>query len=205
MGLTKKGIAFPSGLVAGQKLSFLLKSLTLGTVGVESFDALPIPFRCVATDIGTGEKVVLSDGSLAEAIRASMSLPAVFSPVPRGSRLLVDGGLVENLPVAEAEAMGAEVVVAVDVSSDKFDPEKLKSFGGVLSRTIEPPDPAERLGGPPEGERRRQAEGRATSPRWTSPAPPTSWRAARRRRAPSRRSCRRSPSPRRSTGRFARG
>ena len=139
MGLTKKGIAFPSGLVAGQKLSFLLKSLTLGTVGVESFDALPIPFRCVATDIATGEKVVLSDGSLAEAIRASMSLPAVFSPVPRGSRLLVDGGLVENLPVAEAEAMGAQVVVAVDVSSDKLDPEKLMSFGGVLSRTISLP------------------------------------------------------------------
>ncbi|MBK9374255.1 MAG: patatin-like phospholipase family protein [Holophagales bacterium] len=139
MGLTKKGIAFPSGLVAGQKLSFLLKSLTLGTVGVESFDALPIPFRCVATDITTGEKVVLSDGSLAEAIRASMSLPAVFSPVPRGSRLLVDGGLVENLPVAEAEAMGAQVVVAVDVSSDKLDPEKLLSFGGVLSRTISLP------------------------------------------------------------------
>ncbi len=139
MGLTKKGIAFPSGLVAGQKLSFLLKSLTLGTVGVESFDDLPIPFRCVATDITTGEKVVLSDGSLAEAIRASMSLPGVFSPVPRGARLLVDGGLVENLPVAEAEAMGADVVVAVDVSSDKLDPEKLKSFGGILSRTISLP------------------------------------------------------------------
>jgi NTE family protein len=139
MGLTKKGIAFPSGLVAGQKLSFLLKSLTLGTVGVESFDALPIPFRCVATDLATGEKVVLADGSLAEAIRASMSLPAVFSPVERGDRLLVDGGLVENLPVAEAEAMGADVVVAVDVSSDKLDPERLKSFGGVLSRTISLP------------------------------------------------------------------
>ena len=148
MGLTRKGIAFPSGLIAGQKLGFLLKSLTLGTVGVASFDALPIPFRCVATDIATGEKVVLSDGSLAEAIRASMSIPAVFSPVPRGGRLLVDGGLVENLPVAEAEAMGAEVVVAVDVSSDKFDPEKLKSFGGVLSRMVEPPDQAERLEGP---------------------------------------------------------
>jgi NTE family protein len=63
-----------------------------------------------------------------------MSIPGVFSPVPRGARLLVDGGLVENLPVAEAKEMGADVVVAVDVSSDKFDPEKLKSFGGVLSR-----------------------------------------------------------------------
>jgi len=134
MGLTRKGVAFPSGLIAGQKLGFLLKALTLGTVGIESFDELPVPFRCVATDIGTGEKVVLSDGSLAEAIRASMSIPGVFSPVPRGARLLVDGGLVENLPVAEAREMGAEVVVAVDVSSDKFDPEKLKSFGGVLSR-----------------------------------------------------------------------
>lgn len=134
MGLTRKGVAFPSGLIAGQKLGFLLKSLTLGTVGIESFDELPVPFRCVATDIGTGEKVVLSDGSLAEAIRASMSIPGIFSPVPRGTRLLVDGGLVENLPVAEAKEMGADVVVAVDVSSDKFDPDKLKSFGGVLSR-----------------------------------------------------------------------
>ncbi|MBK9089536.1 MAG: patatin-like phospholipase family protein [Holophagales bacterium] len=134
MGLTRKGIAFPSGLIAGQKLGFLLKTLTLGTIGIESFDELAIPFRCVATDIGTGKKVVLSDGSLAEAIRASMSIPGVFSPVPRGERLLVDGGLVENLPVAEAKAMGAEVVVAVDVSSDKFDPAKLRSFGGVLSR-----------------------------------------------------------------------
>lgn len=134
MGLTRKGIAFPSGLIAGQKLGFLLKALTLGTVGIESFDELPIPFRCVATDIGTGEKVVLSDGSLAEAIRASMSIPGVFSPVPRGARLLVDGGLVENLPVSEAESMGADVIVAVDVSSDKFDLDKLKSFGGVLSR-----------------------------------------------------------------------
>jgi NTE family protein len=134
MGLTKRGIAFPSGLIAGQKLGFLLKSLTLGTVGAASFDDLPIPFRCVATDIATGEKVVLSDGSLAEAIRASMSIPGVFSPVPRGSRLLVDGGLVENLPVAEARDLGADIVIAVDVSSDKFDPERLKSFGGVLSR-----------------------------------------------------------------------
>ena len=134
MGLTKKGIAFPSGLIAGQKLGFLLKSLTLGTVGTERFDDLPIPFRCVATDIATGEKVVLADGSLAEAIRASMSIPGVFSPVPRGARLLVDGGLVENLPAAEVREMGADVVIAVDVSSGKFDPERLKSFGGVLSR-----------------------------------------------------------------------
>ena len=58
MGLTRKGIAFPSGLIAGQKLGFLLKALTLGTVGTESFDELPIPFRCAATDIATGEKVV---------------------------------------------------------------------------------------------------------------------------------------------------
>ncbi|MCC6132881.1 MAG: patatin-like phospholipase family protein [Acidobacteria bacterium] len=139
MGITKRGIAFPSGLVAGQKLAFLLKMVTLGTVGVPDFDHLPIPFRCVATDIGTGEKVVLSDGSLAEAIRASMSLPAVFSPVERGGRLLVDGGLVDNLPVGEAEAMGAQVLIAVDVSSEAVDPEKLKSFGGILGRTISLP------------------------------------------------------------------
>ena len=80
-----------------------------------------------------------------------MSIPGVFSPVPRGARLLVDGGLVENLPVAEAEAMGADVVVAVDVSSDKFDPEKLKSFGGVLSRMTNLPIKAERGESPAAG------------------------------------------------------
>jgi len=139
MGLTRRGVAFPSGLVAGQKLNFLLKSLTLGSVAAADFDALPIPFRCVSTDIGSGEKVVHHDGSLAEAIRASMSLPAIFSPVEKGGRLLVDGGLVDNLPVAEAEAMGAELIVAVDVSSETVDPEKLKSFGGILNRTISLP------------------------------------------------------------------
>ena len=139
MGITKKGIAFPSGLVAGQKMAFLLKAVTLGTVGVPDFDHLPIPFRCVATDIATGGKVVLEGGSLAEAIRASMSLPAVFSPVKLGDRLLVDGGLVDNLPVGEAEAMGAQLLVAVDVSSRAVDPEKLKSFGGILGRTISLP------------------------------------------------------------------
>ncbi len=139
MGLTRDGIAFPSGLIAGQKLGFLLKSLTLGTVGIDRFDDLPIPFRCVATDIASGEKVVLEEGSLAEAMRASMSIPGVFSPVPRGARLLVDGGLVENLPVGEALAMGADVVVAVDVSSDKFDPARLRSIGGVLSRATSLP------------------------------------------------------------------
>ena len=76
-----------------------------------------------------------------------MSIPGVFSPVPRGSRLLVDGGLVENLPVAEARAMGADIVIAVDVSSDKFDPERLKSFGGVLSRMTNLPITQERLAG----------------------------------------------------------
>lgn len=139
MGLTRRGVAFPSGLVAGQKLNFLLKSLTLGSIAAPDFDSLPIPFRCVSTDIGTGEKVVHRDGSLAEAIRASMSLPAVFSPVEKGGRLLVDGGLVDNLPVAEAEAMGAERIVAVDVSSEKVDPERLKSFGGILNRTLSLP------------------------------------------------------------------
>ncbi len=135
MGLSAKGISFPSGLIAGQKLGFLLKTLTLGTVGVSRFDDLPLPFRCVATDIATGEKVVLSDGSLAEAIRASMSIPGVFSPVPRGERLLVDGGLVENLPVSEAEEMGAEVVVAVDISTPLAKRDDIKGFLGVLGQT----------------------------------------------------------------------
>ena len=84
---------------------------------MQDFDDLAIPFRAVAGDIATGEAVVLGSGSLARSIRASMSIPAVLSPIEIDGRLLVDGGIAMNLPVDVAREMGADVVIAVDISS----------------------------------------------------------------------------------------
>ena len=84
---------------------------------VHDFDQLRIPFRAVAADIVTGEEVVLSKGDLATAIRASMSIPAVLAPVEIDGRLLVDGGVAANLPIDAVRAMGADIVIAVNVGS----------------------------------------------------------------------------------------
>lgn len=117
IGVKNGKIALPKGLIAGQKLGFLLKSLTLHTTDIDEFDHLPIPFRAIAADIETGEMVVLSRGNFAEALRASMSIPGVFSPVEIDGRLLVDGGIARNLPVDVVKQMGADVVIAVDIGS----------------------------------------------------------------------------------------
>jgi len=107
----------PTGLVEGQKLNFILRSLTLTSAGVAHIEDLPLPFRAVATDIATGEAVVFDKGELAIAQRASMSIPAAFSPVEVDGRLLVDGFVANNLPIDVAQGMGAEAVIAVDVST----------------------------------------------------------------------------------------
>jgi NTE family protein len=117
LGLKGGRVVLPRGLIAGQKIGFLLQSITLRSAAIDDFDRLPIPFRAVATDLGSGTMVVLSRGDLAEALRASMSLPGTLAPVEMDGRLLVDGGLVRNLPVDVARGMGADVVIAVDVST----------------------------------------------------------------------------------------
>lgn len=101
-----------SGLSDGKKLLEETRKL----IGVKNFYELALPFRAVATDLNTGAEVVLSTGNLLEAMRASLSIPGVFSPVWVGKRLLVDGGLVNPVPVNVARAMGAQIVIAVDVS-----------------------------------------------------------------------------------------
>jgi NTE family protein len=126
----------PTGLVTGQKLDFLLAKLTAHTAGLGSFDELPIPFRAVAADLESGEMVVLSDGDLATALRASMSVPGAFAPVRHDGRVLVDGGIVRNLPVDVVRAMGADVVIAVDVGMDTVPKERLSSLAGVLGQII---------------------------------------------------------------------
>ena len=114
-GLNDGEFELPIGLVQGQVIDMIISRETLRASQVDNFDQLAIPFRAVAGDIVTGEAVVLSSGSLARAIRASMSIPAALSPIEIDGRLLVDGGIAMNLPVDVARDMGADVVIAVDI------------------------------------------------------------------------------------------
>lgn len=120
LGFTRRGgLRLPAGALPDQRVNrTLIRELAgpnLAAGGV--FARLPVPFRAVALDIRSGERVVLAQGDLARAVRASMSVPIAFAPVPWGERLLVDGGLVDNVPVDVAREMGAARVVAVDVTS----------------------------------------------------------------------------------------
>jgi NTE family protein len=125
MGFKGRRLVLPRGLVAGQKIGVLLQTLALPAAGIDDFDRLAIPFRAVATDIGTGDMVVLAHGSLPQAMRASMSIPGVVAPIEIDGRMLVDGGLVRNLPVDVVRAMGADVVIAVDVSTPLLEPHQV--------------------------------------------------------------------------------
>jgi NTE family protein len=117
LGLKGGKLLYPRGLIQGQKLNQMLRLQTLPVSSVERFDDLPIPFRAVAADIETGETVVLDHGDLATAMRASMSAPGVFEPVEIDRRVLVDGGLAENLPADIARAMHVDVLIVSDVSA----------------------------------------------------------------------------------------
>jgi len=126
----------PRGLIQGQKLTQILRRETIAVAGVDDFDQLPIPFRAVATDLETGERRVLAGGDLTEAMRASMSAPGVFAPVEIDGRLLVDGGLVENLPVDVADVMGVDIVIAVDVGFQPVGRRELNSALAVSNQMV---------------------------------------------------------------------
>ena len=111
LGFRGRQLLIPNGLIQGQKLTQILREATLPVAAIRDFDRLPIPFRAVATDLETGAAVILHDGDLTTAMRASMAAPGVISPVERDGRLLVDGGLVENLPIDLARAMGVDVLI----------------------------------------------------------------------------------------------
>lgn len=115
LGLRGGHFQLPKGLIQGQKLNQILRRITAPVADVRDFDKLPTRFRALATDLETGAEVVLKEGDLAQAMRASMSAPGVFAPVDVGGRLLVDGGLAANLPVDVARAMGVDVLIVVDV------------------------------------------------------------------------------------------
>ncbi|HVA54931.1 MAG TPA: patatin-like phospholipase family protein [Gammaproteobacteria bacterium] len=127
---------FPEGLITGNDPGRILNVLTLVTQPGTDFNKLPIPYRAVATDIDTGDEVVLDHGSLATAMRASMSVPGVYAPVRIDNHLLVDGGLVDNLPVDVAREMGADIVIAVNVSTPLSNPQSLNNVVGVSLQVI---------------------------------------------------------------------
>ena len=131
-----KGFSLPSGLNSGEALSLLLSHLTLAYSGVSNFDELPTPFRCVATDLVSGDAVVLDKGSLPLAMRATMSLPGVFTPVKLDGMVLVDGGVLENIPVDPVRNMGARTVIAIALETPNAKPEQFKSLPSVLRQTI---------------------------------------------------------------------
>jgi len=132
----KHGLTGPNGYNPGQGVGLLLDRIAFPESGIRTFDDLPIPFRCVATDMQSGDVVVLSDGPLAQAVRASMAIPGVFTPVEIKGRLLADGGMVQNIPVETVHSMDADVVIAVELRLPPGDIGQLGSLTGVLSRAI---------------------------------------------------------------------
>jgi NTE family protein len=111
----KHGFILPKSLLQAKKLEYRLRAWTVGSPN--DFSKFHIPFRAVATDIATGETVVLSSGDIARSLRASMSVPGVFEPVKIRGKMLIDGGVSDQLPIDIAKKMGADVVIAVNVGT----------------------------------------------------------------------------------------
>jgi NTE family protein len=135
IGVRDGHIVVPRGLIEGQKLTETLRRLTLPVARINNFDDLPTPFRAVATDLESGDSVVMASGDLTSAMRASLSAPGVFAPVEREGRLLVDGGIADNLPVDIARAMGVDVLIVVDVGSPLL-PRKQLTSAPVISNQM---------------------------------------------------------------------
>lgn len=134
--LRKGRISLPSGLISGQKIYELLAKLTWFVHDVHNFRNLPIPFSCVATNIETGQSVNLDHGYLPQAIHASMAIPTIFQPVQINHQLLVDGGLVNDLPVKEARELGADIIIGVDVTSPLKKANQIHSLLDILNQSL---------------------------------------------------------------------
>ncbi|MCC6194668.1 MAG: patatin-like phospholipase family protein, partial [Burkholderiales bacterium] len=124
------------GALSGSNLELFLHELTRNVDNVENFDKLPIPYRAVATNMVTGQEVVFDSGRLYQAMRASMSVPGMFAPVEIDGRILGDGGLVNNLPVDVVRAMGADVVIAVNIGTPLMSRDQLQSVVGFASQML---------------------------------------------------------------------
>jgi NTE family protein len=130
------GLSLPAGISTAEPLDLFLSRQVLAYSTVEDFAQLPTPFRCVATQLETGEPFVLRHGNLARAMRATMSVPGIFTPVEWDGHVLVDGGLVDNLPTDVAREMGADVVIAVHFSTPVPPKSQLQSLPNVLTQAV---------------------------------------------------------------------
>ena len=129
--------SLPSGVIFGQNVQYLISSLTPGYADSTDFLRLPVPFACVATDIVSGRAKVWHSGSMNTAMRSTMSIPGLFSPVRTRGMVLVDGGMRNNFPVDLARQMGADIVIGVDLSDSKTGYEEIHNIADILWRGID--------------------------------------------------------------------
>ena len=136
LGVRNWAFQLPKGLIKGQSLELLLRRLTLPVATSPSFDDLPTRFRAVATDLATGEPVVMKSGDLASAMRASLSAPGLFVPVDREGRVLVDGGVADNLPIDVARAMNVDILIVVDTGAPLYARDRLGSATAISNQML---------------------------------------------------------------------
>ena len=132
----RDGFRLPPGIDAGHHVGLVLDRIAFPYSGIDSFDQLPTPFACVAVDLRSGDEVVFRSGRLAGALRATMSYPGWFTPVSSGDRVLIDGGVLNNLPTDVVLQMGADVVIAVDLGMNVSQEAPFDSVLGVMNRTL---------------------------------------------------------------------
>jgi Predicted esterase of the alpha-beta hydrolase superfamily len=124
------------GLIKGQNLANLFSELTIGYHDSLDFNKLPVPFACVSDNIVTGKEVNFHSGILAQAMRASMAIPGVFTPVRIDSMVLVDGGVINNYPANVAKRMGADIIIGIDVQSKLKNASELSSTSSILGQLV---------------------------------------------------------------------
>jgi NTE family protein len=132
----RKGVQFPEGFNSGQQVSLILDQVAAPYSEVTNFDDFPTPFACVATDLVSGKPKIFRSGSLGIALRSTMSLPGIFTPVRADGAIYADGGLLENLPVQIAKKMGADIVLGIHLAEATLSPDANLSSFGVLGQSI---------------------------------------------------------------------
>lgn len=137
VGVKDGKLVLPKGLIKDQKVNVLFEMLMLHTADINDFDKLPIPYRAIASDLETGEMVVIKGGRLADAARASMSVPGAFPPIELDGRMLIDGGIVRNVPVDIVREMGADIIICVDVGKPLATRKDLAGPGSIMNQMLD--------------------------------------------------------------------